>query len=548
MDALSIQYTLAFGSLVVVLMMLAFSVWVAIEGRSSDKHLSFAGVIMSVSLWLLAFAFWRLPTLSTQNIFWLRSLYFFGSLIPAFYYLFSLTYLFPRRLPKLIWPMVLLPNIIIGWIAYSDGQIANAAKFNFSLLGGGRTLFAIHFSLFVVASLLMLFYSSRVRKNLDPKELFPVIAGAIIAFHSVFSVLFSSSSAQGASYMMTLVSLIGGIVIITPFIIQRRLLVDLRLVGAEMLILIALFVFVTDIVASAETTFDFVFRLSVLVLLLFYGAMTTRVFVREIKQLQRSEAMQEQIIRMNGRLIEGDRLKTKFVSLVAHQMRSPLTSMHIYMNMARNGEFGKVPKKLDEILKQNMEVLERLIQTSKTFLDVTRIEMGKIDLYEAETDLAGLVERLARECVPMAAKQGLTIKTDIMPDMPPVVCDAGAIFHVLMNMIDNSIKYTPKGSITLKVRATEKQAEVLVIDTGIGMTELDLDSVFRIFQRGMSAVKLESKGEGLGVFIAKQFIDAHGGEVIAESVGKNQGSTFGFRIPLEGLSKWSEAKRTVEMK
>ncbi len=528
------QNSLAYGSLAVVLLLLSFGVWVAIEGRSEDKHLTFAGVIISVALWLLAFAMWRLPTLSDQDIFWLRSLYFFGSLIPAFYYLFSLSYLFRHRLPKLIWPVVLLPNVIIGWFAYSSGYIANAARFTYSLLGGGRTLFAVHFALFVMASLLVLFYSSRIRKDIDPKELFPVIAGAIIAFHSVFGVLFSSVMAQNVSYLMTVVSLIGGIIIIVPFIIQRRLLVDLRLVGAEVLILIALFVFITDIVASAETPFDFMFRLAVLVLLIFYGAMTTRVFVKEIKQLQRSEAMQEQIIRMNGRLIEADRLKTKFVSLVAHQMRSPLTSMHIYLNMARNEEFGKVPNKLDDILKQNMDVLERLIKTSKTFLDVARIEMGRIELFEAETDLGALVQRLKTEMEPMAKNSGLTIKCEVMSDIPPVVCDAGAIFHVLANMIDNAIKYTSKGGISLKVSAKDGWAKVLVVDTGMGMTETDLDSVFRIFERGMSAVKLESKGEGLGVFIAKQFIDAHGGKMIVKSAGKDKGSTFGFSIPVEG--------------
>jgi len=534
MDALLTQSALAYGSLTIVTLLLAFGAWVAVEGRSRDRHLTFAGVIVSVALWLLAFALWRLPTMVGQSIFWFRSLYFFGSLIPAFYYLFSLTYLFQRRLPKVVWPLVLLPNLLIGWFAYSDGNLANTIKFSFSLLGGGRTLFAIHFSLFVVASLIVLFYVSRTRKDIDPKEMFPVIAGAIIAFYAVFGVLFSSTMAQDVSYMMTVVSLLGGILIIVPFIIQRRLLVDLRLVGAELLILIALFVFISDIVASSETTFDFIFRLAILILLIFYAAMTTRVFVKEIKQLQRSEAMQEQIIRMNGRLIEADRLKTKFVSLVAHQMRAPLTSMHIYLNMARGGDFGKVPKKLDEVLKTNMDVLERLIQTSKRFLDVTRIEMGKIELFEAETDLGFLIDRLATETAPLARQRGLSVRVQKAADLPPVVCDAGAIFHVLMNMMDNSIKYTEKGGIVLSLTCDGEWAEVRVTDTGMGMTEADLGVVFRIFERGMSAVKLESKGEGLGVFIAKQFIDAHGGTMIAESEGKGKGSTFGFRIPIEG--------------
>lgn len=534
METITIQSTLAFSSLTVVLLLIAFAVWIAVDGRRSDKNIAFAGVVLSVAFWILAFAFWSLPTLTQQDLFWFRSMYFFGSLIPAFYYLFSLTYLFKRRIPKVIWPLVLLPNLIIGWIAFSGSDLASVAKFDYAFLGEGQTLLAIHFSLFVVASLLVLYYASKIHKNIDPKELFPVIAGAIIAFHSVFGVLYSSTTAQDVNYLVTVVALVGGIIIIAPFIIRRRLLVDLRLVGAEILILIALFVFIADIVASAESAFDFIFRLIILILLIFYGVMTTRVFVREIKQLQRNEAMQEQIIRMNGKLIEGDRLKTKFVSLVAHQMRAPLTSMHIYLNMARKGEFGRVPDDLDNVLKQNMDVLERLIHTTKTFLDVTRIEMGRIELFKAETNLAGLIDRLVEEMKPIARNKGLVLRKDVSKDTPLVICDTGAIYHVLMNLMDNAIKYTKQGHVTVRLKSDRGWVEVLVEDTGIGMTEEDMESVFRIFERGMSAVKLESKGEGLGVFIAKQFINEHGGEMIVRSQGRGAGSVFGFKIPIDG--------------
>lgn len=527
-----IQQSLTYGSLSAVLLMFGLSVWVAVEGRGSQRHIAFSGVILMVAIWLMCFAFWRLPTPAGQGVFWFRTLFFIGSMIPAFYYLFSLTYLMPDRVPRVVWVLTFLPNAAVLWLVYGSNYLIQSSRFGTPVMGGGRALFALHFSLFVVASLAVLLYASRVRKQIDPKELFPVIAGAIIGFHSVFGVLFSSTMAQDVNFLLTLVSLVGGVVIIIPFIIKRRLLVDLRLIGVEVLIFIALFIFIADIVVSAETLFDFTFRLAVLIMLIFYGIMTTRVLFREIKQLQKSEIMQEQIIRMNGRLIEADRLKTKFVSLVAHQLSSPLTSMHIYLNMANQGEFGKIPVKLQDVLKSNMEVLERLIKTTQTFLDVAKIELGKIELYKTDTDLGTVIGRLIKEVAPLAAKKGLNLRSYIAPGMPSVYCDSGALYHVLMNLVDNAIKYTERGEVIVTLSVNENDADVRVTDTGMGLTEEDMKSLFRVFERGMSAVKLQSRGEGLGIFIAKQFVDAHGGSMIVESEGRDKGSTFGFRIPL----------------
>lgn len=535
MSNVLVQQAMAYGSLSAVLLMLSFGVWVAVEGRGSDRHSAFAGVIMSVALWTMTYAIWRLPTPVGQSVFWFRTLFFIGSLIPAFYYIFSLTYLMPVRLPRFVWALSLLPNLIILYLVYFTETLVKTTRYGVQTVGDGRGIFALHFSLFVVAALSVLLYASRKRKDkLNKNELFPVIAGAIIAFYSMFGVMFGPTMGQDSSFVLTVLSLVGGTLIIVPFIIKQRMLVDLRLVGVELLILIALFIFIVDIVVSANDPFDFAFRLAVLVLLIFYGVMTTRVFVREMRQLQENEVMQRQIIDMNGRLIKADRLKTKFVSLVAHQLRAPLTSIHIYLDMALKGDFGPVPEKLQPVLESNQRAAERLIVTTQTFLDVARIETGSIDMYRTDTDINALIDRLVEETKPMVVDKGLDIRCYVTPNLPKVYCDAGVIYHVLMNFVDNAVKYSEMGDIIITVKVDEKNLEVMVTDSGIGMTEEDKEAVFHIFERGMSAVKLESRGEGLGMFIAKQFIDAHGGELIVESKGEGLGSTFGFRIPIEG--------------
>ncbi|MFH2062582.1 MAG: ATP-binding protein [bacterium] len=532
MDYALLQQVMAYGSLTVVLLLVGFGTWVGVDSRNNHRNLAFSGIIITVALWLMSFAFWRLPTLAGQSVFWFRSLYFVGSLIPVFYYLFSLAYLLDRKLPRLVWPLALLPNLAIGWFAFFSDALVRQEGRSFWLQGPGLTLFALHFALFVIASLGIMIYSARIKKNADPKELLPVIAGAVFAFHAVFGVLFSSYMARDADYLLTVLALVGGVLVMVPFIIQRKLLVDLRLVGVELLIMIALFVFISDMVVSSETIFDFGFRLAILVMLLVYGAMTTRIFVHEIRQQRRNEVMQEQVIVMNRRLMEADRFKTKFVSLVAEQLHSPMTSLRSYAELALRDEFGKVPPRLREILQSNIETLDRITGMTKAFLDVGRIGSGEVGIFKSDTDLGALVARLVAEAEPLAEHKGLTLRTLVAPNLPPVSCDSGAIYHALMNLVDNAIKYTERGEVIVSVSVSDGQVDVRVTDTGIGMTDDELRSVLRTLERGMSAVKLESRGEGLGIFIAKQIVEAHGGRMVVESPGRDSGSTFGFSFPL----------------
>lgn len=524
---------MAYTSLIVVLLLMGLGTWISFSGQQNHRHLAFSGIMVSAALWLMALAFWRLPTLVGQTLFWIQLLCFVGPLVPGFFYLFGLTYLFDRKLPRLVWLIALLPNLVIGWFVFFSDMLVRESGHSFSLQGTGLKLLALHFVLFVAASLAVMIYAARAKHRMGSKELLSVIAGAVFVFYAVSGVIFSSYLGRDFNFLFTIVSLVGGVLIIMPFVVQRRLLVDLRLVGVEVLILIALFVFISDMVVSSETIFDFGSRLAVLFFLLSYGAMTTRIFVREIRQQRRNEVMQEQVIVMNRKLVEADRLKTKFVSLVADQLHSPLTSLHSYTELALKGEFGKLPERMREVLQSNIETLDRLMGTSKTFLDVGRIETGELKIYKSDTGLGSVIVRLAAEVDPLIQRKGLTFKTVVPSNLPLVSCDSGAIYHALMNLVDNAIKYTEHGEIVVTASVVGSTVEIRVTDTGIGMTDEEIKSILRIFKSGMSAVKLESRGEGLGVFIAKQIVDAHNGRMIVESNGRDSGSTFGLVLPLE---------------
>jgi signal transduction histidine kinase len=232
-------------------------------------------------------------------------------------------------------------------------------------------------------------------------------------------------------------------------------------------------------------------------------------------------------------LIEADRNKTEFVALVAHQLQSPLSGIHIYLEMARNGDFGELTPELDKILKDNIEVIDRLLATNETFLDVTKIDLGRVELIKSSTDLVDLSRRVVGELGPRAKQKGLSIRLETPFNQFIVKCDATYIHHALTNLVDNAVKYTESGGVTVSLLQEGQRVKIMVTDTGRGMVEKDMDRLFGVFQRGMAAVDLQAKGAGLGLYIVKQFIEAHGGRVFFSSPGAGQGSVFGFELTLD---------------
>jgi signal transduction histidine kinase len=116
--------------------------------------------------------------------------------------------------------------------------------------------------------------------------------------------------------------------------------------------------------------------------------------------------------------------------------------------------------------------------------------------------------------------------------MPEVTCDEGKIMHVLVNLVDNAIKYTKEGGVTISAAADRERLTVTVRDTGIGLSEDEKEQVSDVFKRGMEAVRLDTGGSGLGLYIVKNILDAHGSTVVVSSEGRGKGAAVSFSLPL----------------
>ncbi len=237
----------------------------------------------------------------------------------------------------------------------------------------------------------------------------------------------------------------------------------------------------------------------------------------------------------NTHLKRLDEAKSEFLSIASHQLRTPLTGIKGYLSMLVEGDYGKIPDKINDILKQVFEASNRMARLVDVFLNVSRIEAGKLKLELNGFDLGELVLRSVKDLEITANERGLKLSFEKIDNVFIVKADADKIKDVLLNLIDNAIKYTKKGSISVKLSKKDSQALVEVSDTGVGLEEEDIDKLFNKFSRGQDSAKINTGGSGLGLYVAKKVIDAHGGKIWVESLGKEKGSKFSFTLPLSDV-------------
>ncbi len=224
-----------------------------------------------------------------------------------------------------------------------------------------------------------------------------------------------------------------------------------------------------------------------------------------------------------------DRLKDEFIAMSAHELKTPLTSMLSLSQQMSCKELGELTKKQEKALEIISRGGERLRGSVEKILEISRLESGRIELYKEKLQPSSLFQAVTTRMKPMAELKKISLTQEI-PEFPPVEADERRVATVLTNLIENAIKFTPKGGeVTVKAEQRGNQILVQVRDTGLGIPKEDFPKLFTKFFQ----VDHTKPGTGLGLSICKRLVEAHGGEIWCESeLGK--GSTFSFTLPVKG--------------
>lgn len=227
------------------------------------------------------------------------------------------------------------------------------------------------------------------------------------------------------------------------------------------------------------------------------------------------------------------KLKTEFVSISAHQLRTPLSAIKWTLKMLLEEDLGEITSDQREMIKKTYKSNERMISLINDLLNVTRIEEGRY-VYKPElVHLEDLVKKVKKEYQGEIKRKDLKFNFNHpSKKLPKVKVDAEKIKLAISNFVDNAVRYTPRGGeVTINLERKEEEIEFSITDTGIGIPQDQQKRVFSKFFRGANAVRMETEGTGLGLFITKNIIEAHGGEVWFKSE-KGEGSTFYFTLPI----------------
>ncbi|OIO02396.1 MAG: hypothetical protein AUJ51_06440 [Elusimicrobia bacterium CG1_02_56_21] len=228
---------------------------------------------------------------------------------------------------------------------------------------------------------------------------------------------------------------------------------------------------------------------------------------------------------------EAAEIKTKFASMVSHELRSPLTSILAGVGLVLEDTAGlnEEQKTLLELAYDNAVRLRRLINN---ILDFQKMAAGKMPFEICENDISTIILATARSMALVAKGRGLELKTELAPGLPLACFDSDKIIQVLTNLVGNAIAHTEKGTITVSSFCENGLLQVAVSDTGCGIGAGDLPKLFRAFEQLGAGKDRKAGGTGLGLAIAKEIILAHGGRLWAESE-PGKGSVFHFTLPLK---------------
>ena len=262
------------------------------------------------------------------------------------------------------------------------------------------------------------------------------------------------------------------------------------------------------------------------------GFILVRNVKSEILHRENIERLAKELEISNGKLKELDQMKSEFLSLATHQIRSPLAAIKGYISLISEGDYGEVPQTFKEPLDTIFKSTDSLSKMVTDFLDVSRLDLGQMKYEFSDFDFRDLANEVIKELSPGVKAKGLELKINITDRACPVKADRVKLKQVLNNLMDNSSKYTKQGWMEISVENKGGKALFAVKDTGVGISPKTMAVLFQRFSRAKNANDVNILGTGLGLYVAKKMAEGNNGRVWAESEGEGKGAQFYVELPL----------------
>ena len=520
----------------IVVMCAVFSLGFVVlySGREKINRL-YSINILTIILWGVSMICYR--TSNDQTIlFWTKILYASASLIASHFLYF--TFVFPKykNIKTIKKIFILIPNIILIYFVIFTNLIVSDAKVNINgenFIYWGRLY--IFYVLYIFAYFNFAFYRLYLKfKSSSDKTERSQIVFVLIGYGSSGVISFISNLILPSFHIFTL-NWVGQISTIlmtlsAMYAIIKHKLFSIRIIATELLIFLLWIVLLVRLLLG-QTLADHVVNSTSFVLTIIAGVFLIRSVIKEISQREKIEILATDLESTNKHLEALNKQKSEFVSFATHQLRAPLTAMKGYASLLLEGDMGKLEPESREGISRIFDASKTLTNIVEDYLNLTRIELGSMKYAFDAVDLRMLIENIIAELKPVIdEKKTVKFSYDYenIGSTYRITADKDKLKQVIYNIIDNALKYTPSGSISVHLNfdRTKHRFILTVEDTGIGISKDILPRLFQKFSRADNANMTNIKGTGLGLYVAKDILEAHGGKIEAESKGEGKGSKF----------------------
>jgi len=284
-----------------------------------------------------------------------------------------------------------------------------------------------------------------------------------------------------------------------------------------------LFILIISQFAFIRNSTNILLNLIALLLTTVMGFILIRSVKREIELRQHVEVLAKDLEKSNQQQII-------LIHFITHQIKGFVSKSRNIFAGLREGDYGVLPEAMVPMVEEGFRSDTKGAQTIQEILNAANIKSGKVSYAKEPFDLKVLIQEVVNDLSPLAAKKGLQLTSTL--DDVTFTGDKIQLVNAFKNLIDNSIKYTPSGSVAVSLNKTDKTIHFEIKDTGVGITEEDMKNLFTEGGHGKNSQKVNVESTGFGLFIVKNIVEAHGGKVWAESEGEGKGSRFIVELPV----------------
>lgn len=529
--------------LITALISFLFSVAIFFHGRKNLVENLFAFLALNFSVWSLSTFF-----VTAKNIpftvfkFGAYTHYISGNLIFLSFLIFSVYYMFKLKISRFWLSLVVAINAIIialvvfRSLLFASLRLGATVADKIQIDPNGYFVFSMIMILMFVIAQFYLFRKYKSATALDKTHLGFLIFGTSISGSCglIFNLIFPGFSNFDFFYAGPVVAMPLFVGILVYAIVKYKLF-NLRVIASEIFTALLVIAMSVSLFTAVNRT-EMITRSVVLTLSIFFGYFLIRSVYGEVRQREEIERLAGDLEKANVELKKLDAAKSEFISLAGHQLRAPLTAIKGYASMVLEGSFGKIEESVHEALRRVIISADHLVKLAADLLDLSRIEAGKFRYTLVPLDFSEIIKKGLEELEEVSKEKDLAIEfMDENKEKLKINSDADKMHEIVINLVDNALKYTKDGPIIVKLEVTNssghKNLRFSVRDKGIGVPKDELPKLFTKFARTEVAKKVRPEGMGLGLYFVKKIVEDHGGRTWAESDGLNKGSTFIVELP-----------------